>query len=131
MGSRKPVTLERFKATFTANDRNDHVTMFILHLPLAVFSFSAKLSSFALASKVSPFFYYSHLCPISFFQENLNANLTFAVCHNAILNLSIVSQASGPPSHKNPHYKSNATRTYDLKLFGCSAVSWPFCKRCT
>ena len=43
--------LEKFRITFTANGRNDHVTMFILYLPLAVFSFSVKLSSFALASK--------------------------------------------------------------------------------
>ena len=31
--------------------RYDHVAMFILYLPLAVFSFSVKSSSFALASK--------------------------------------------------------------------------------
>ena len=30
---------------------NGHVTMIILHLPLAVFSFSVKLSSFALTRK--------------------------------------------------------------------------------
>ena len=30
----------------TENGRNDHVTMFILNLPLAVFSFLVKLSSF-------------------------------------------------------------------------------------
>ena len=35
----------------TADGRTDHVTMFTLHLPLAVFSFSVKLRSFALASK--------------------------------------------------------------------------------
>ena len=40
--------IERFGITLTANGRNDHVTMFILHLPLAVFIFSVKLSSFAL-----------------------------------------------------------------------------------
>ena len=39
----------------TANGKDDHVTTFILHLPLAVFSFSVKLSSFVLASKVSLF----------------------------------------------------------------------------
>ena len=32
---------------FTANDRNDHVTMFTLYVSLAVFSFSIELSSFA------------------------------------------------------------------------------------
>ena len=37
--------------TFAANGRNDHVTMFILYLPHAVFSFSVKLSTFGLASK--------------------------------------------------------------------------------
>ena len=41
--------IERFRITFTANGRDDHATMFTLHLPLAVFSFSVKLSSFALA----------------------------------------------------------------------------------
>ena len=34
-----------------ANIRNDQVIMFILHLPLVVFSFPIKFSSFALASK--------------------------------------------------------------------------------
>ena len=77
--------LERFKITFTANGRNDHVTMFILNLSLAVFSFSVKLSSLALASKVRIVLHYSHLCTHFFFQENKNANLTFAA--NAILNL--------------------------------------------
>ena len=43
--------LEKFRITFAANGRNNDVTMFILYLPLAVFSFSVKLSSFALASK--------------------------------------------------------------------------------
>ena len=33
--------IERFRTTFTANGRNDHVTIFILHLPLTVFSFSS------------------------------------------------------------------------------------------
>ena len=45
-------TFERFRITFTANDRNDHVTISILDLLVADFSFSAKLSSPALASKV-------------------------------------------------------------------------------
>ena len=54
---------------------NDHMTMFILHLPLAVSSFSVKLSSFALASKARIVLHYSHSCT--------NMNFTFA-----ILNLS-------------------------------------------
>ena len=32
--------IEIFRIAFTAYGRNDHVTMFILHLPLAVFSLS-------------------------------------------------------------------------------------------
>ena len=43
--------IRRFSIAFTANGRNDHVTMFIPHLWLAVFIFKAKLSSFALAPK--------------------------------------------------------------------------------
>ena len=42
----------RLRITFTANVRNDHLTMFILYLPLSVSNFLVKLSSFALASKV-------------------------------------------------------------------------------
>ena len=61
----------------TANGRDDHVTTFILHLPLTVFSFSVKLSSFVLASKVSLFC--SILIADSFSQESINASLTFAV----------------------------------------------------
>ena len=54
--------MERFTITFTetANDRDDHVTTFILHLPLAVLSFSVKLSSFALASKIRIILSYCH-----------------------------------------------------------------------
>ena len=58
----KTALSERFRITFTANGRNDHVTMFTLHLPLAVFSLSVKLSSFALASKVRIILHYSNLC---------------------------------------------------------------------
>ena len=54
--------MERFRVTCKTNGRNDHVTMFILHLSLAVFSFSVKLSSFALASKVRICLLYSHPC---------------------------------------------------------------------
>lgn len=54
---------------------NDHMTMFIFHLPLAVSSFSVKLSSFALASRARIVLHYSHPCT--------NMNLTLA-----ILNLS-------------------------------------------
>ena len=42
--------------------RDDHGTMFILYLLLAVYSFSEKLSSFALASKVRIISHYSRLC---------------------------------------------------------------------
>ena len=52
--------------TFAANVRYDHVTMFILYLPLAVFSFSVKSSSFALASKARISLHYSHLCTLYF-----------------------------------------------------------------
>ena len=38
-----------FRLRQTAKGRNDHVTMFFLHLPFAGFSFSVKLSSLALA----------------------------------------------------------------------------------
>ena len=38
-----------------------HLTMFTLHLPLAVFSFSEKLSSFALASEARIILHYFHL----------------------------------------------------------------------
>lgn len=35
-----PEILERLRIPFAANDKNDHVTLFTLHLPLAVnFSF--------------------------------------------------------------------------------------------
>ena len=60
-----------------ANVSYDHVTMFILYLPFAVFSFSVKLSSFVLASKASISLHYSLF---SLFQENINANLAFPVC---------------------------------------------------
>ena len=68
------------------------MTMFILHLPLAVFSFSVKLSSFALASKVRIILRYSHLCT-NCFKENINANLTFAL--NAFQNLSNIESVFG------------------------------------
>ena len=62
----------------TANGRNDHVTMFILQLPLAVSSFSEKLSVFALELKASIVLYYFHLRTHIF--KKTNANLTFAAC---------------------------------------------------
>ena len=54
---------ETFRNTFTPNrrGRNDHVTMFILYLLLAVFSFSVKFSSFGLASKARIILHHSHL----------------------------------------------------------------------
>ena len=42
--------LERFRITFMANGKNDHVTVFTLYLPCAVFSFVVELSSFVLFS---------------------------------------------------------------------------------
>ena len=66
--------------TFTADGRNDHVTMFSLHLPLAVFTFLVKLSTFAIASKCLAKCFALVSTMYSFFQENINANLTFAVC---------------------------------------------------
>ena len=83
--------LERFRITFTpqtTNGRNDHVTMFILHLSLAVFSFSVKLSNFALALKARIILHCSHSC--TYFIKNRISRLSFAV--NAILNLSIESR---------------------------------------
>ena len=47
-----------------ANVRYGHVTMFILYLPLAVFSFSLKSSSFVLTSKARISLHYSHLCTL-------------------------------------------------------------------
>ena len=40
--------LERFRITFKANGRTDHVTMFTPYVLLTVSTFSVKLSSFAL-----------------------------------------------------------------------------------
>ena len=63
--------------------------MFILHLPLAVFSFLVKLSSFALVSNVRIILLYSHLSPFCLKRLLVRGelmNLTFTV--NAILNLS-------------------------------------------
>ena len=71
---------------FAANGRNDHVTMFILHLPLAVFSLSVKLSIFAFSVQ-NYFALFSSV--YIFFQENINTNLTFVV--NVILNLSKIA----------------------------------------
>ena len=61
--------------TQTANVRYDHATMFILYLPLAVFSFFVKSSSFALKSKARISLHCSHLCT-PLFQENINAKKT-------------------------------------------------------
>ena len=64
----------------TANGRNDHVTMFSLHLPLAVISFTVKLSSFVLVSKARIILHYSHLCTHSS-TENITMNLKFSFCY--------------------------------------------------
>ena len=52
----------------TAELTEDLVIMFTLYLPLAVFSFSVKLSSFTLVSKAGIILYFSHLC-IHFFKK--------------------------------------------------------------
>ena len=54
--------IQRFRITFTANARNDHVIMFTLSLPLAV----VQLGSFALASKARIILHYSRLCTKNF-----------------------------------------------------------------
>ena len=59
--------------TFTANGRNDlHVTLFVLNLPLAVLSFSLKLSSFVfnLATGAKIILHYSLLFYALFFSRN-------------------------------------------------------------
>ena len=83
------MTLERLRIKFTTNGKNDHVTMFILHLPLAVFSFSVKLGSFSLASKARMILHYSYLC-INFSRKHKreNVNLTSPFVVNTSLNLS-------------------------------------------
>ena len=45
---------------FTENGRNDHVTLFNLHLPFSVFCFLVKFSSFALASKAGIIKHYAY-----------------------------------------------------------------------
>ena len=57
-------------------------------LSLAVFSFLIKISNFVLAQKARIILHFCHL-RTNFFQENENANLTFAM--NAILDLFIIS----------------------------------------
>ena len=84
------VPLERFQITFTANGRNDHVTMFTLYLPLAVFSFSVKSSSFVLASKVRIVFaLFSSVYYVCARNCQSNSHLPFAM--NAILNVYYLS----------------------------------------
>ena len=66
--SEKTVPFNRLRITLTANGRNDHVAMFIPHLWLAVFIFSAKLDSFALAPRATIILHHSHPCT-SFFEK--------------------------------------------------------------
>ena len=69
------------RISFRPKGRNDHVTMFILHLPLAVFSFSVKLSSLGLASKAKIIF---ALFPSMYLQstpDNSNLPLTRSNFH--------------------------------------------------
>ena len=59
--------------------------MIILHLPHFVFNFSVKLSSFGLALIKGQNYFAPFSTVYSFFQENINANLTFAVIHLFII----------------------------------------------
>ena len=62
-----------------ANGRNDHVTMFILCLPLALFQFLRKIECFCVRIKGQNYLVLFSFT-FSYFQENINANLMFAVC---------------------------------------------------
>ena len=62
------------------------MAMFIVYLPIAVFSFSEKLRSLALASKVRISLHFSDLCTLYFKKKTRMPRLSFAI--NAILNLS-------------------------------------------
>ena len=76
------VAMERFRIIiimFTANCKLQTAEMPRDH----AYPIFAKL-----ASTVRIILHYSHLC-INFLKKT-NANLTFAVCHNVILNLSII-----------------------------------------
>ena len=66
--------------TFTANVRYDHVTMFILYLPLVVFRFSDRSSSFALASKAG----------IGHFRVAVNLYESEAKCKTFHMKISLV-----------------------------------------
>ena len=84
------------------------MTMFILYLLLVVFSFSVKSSSFALTSKARIRLHYIFSSLYSLFQENINANLPFAVCRlpfaaNAILSSSIWQVIHGKVPYNHPH----------------------------
>ena len=75
--------------------RNGDITMFSLHFPFTIFNFSETLSSFALTSKARIILHSSRpFINFQNFQENINVNLTFAVCHNAILK----------PCNENTHF---------------------------
>ena len=63
-----------------ANGRSDHVTMFSPRLPLTVCRFEMKVSSFALDIKTTITFLYLCNLIIYLVRENVNVNLTFAVC---------------------------------------------------
>ena len=75
--------VEKFRVTFTASGRNDRMTMFIPDFPLAVCSFSVKLSSFYVSIRSQNYFcaiLIFELFFFFFFQENINTDLTIAVC---------------------------------------------------
>ena len=83
--------------------------MFTQHLPPAVFSFSEKFSSFALASKAR-IILFVFSSGGSFFQENVNANLSFAVCRKrGALSLYCVDPAKLGP-HNFILFESNWLR---------------------
>ena len=83
--------IERLRSTFTANSRNGHVTMFST-FAARCFQFLNKIEQFCVGFKSQNYFaLFSSLS--SFFQENINANLTFAA--NAILNLILIAKKGG------------------------------------
>ena len=50
------MSLESFGIMFMVNGRNDHLTMFILHLPLAICNFGIKLISFPSSQRPELFY---------------------------------------------------------------------------
>ena len=71
--------IKKFRITLTANGKNYRVTMFISFLPLFFFQFFSKIEYFFCVSMKDQNYFTLLSLPYSFFQENINANLTFAV----------------------------------------------------